>query len=102
MITHYRYESGKSACGRNNHNLTGTSDVKRVRCKNCLDSHGYQQGIWFSEFQNLTGTEPRGLREWAAGTMPFDTAAHHSLASYRAETASLADRLERQLEPLII
>lgn len=30
MITHYMYESGKSACGRNNHNLTGTSDVKKM------------------------------------------------------------------------
>lgn len=102
MVTHYTYEGGKIACGRNNHELVGTSEVRRVRCKNCLDSDVYQQGIWFSEFQNQTGTEPKRLREWAAGTMPFDMAAQHSLACYRAEIAALAERLERQLDPLII
>lgn len=102
MVTHYTNERGKTACGRNNHHLVSTLEVRRVRCKSCLDSHVYQQGIWFSEFQNQTGTEPKGLREWAIGTMPFDMAAQHSLACYRAETTVLAERLERQLNPLII
>ncbi|WMJ00159.1 hypothetical protein RBU55_00985 [Pseudomonas chlororaphis subsp. aurantiaca] len=102
MVTHYTGESGKIACGRNNHYLVSTSEVSGVRCKKCLGSHVYQQGVWFGEFQRHTGTEPMGLEEWAAGTMPFAKAAQHSLTCYRIEVQEMVDRLERQLNPLIL
>ncbi|WP_454835321.1 hypothetical protein [Pseudomonas lini] len=102
MVTHYTGESGKIACGRNNHDLVGTSEVSGVRCKMCLASLAYQRGFWFSEFQSHTGTEPMGLEGWAAGTMPFDKAAQHSLACYRMEVQEMVDRLEHQLNPLIL
>lgn len=102
MVMHYSGEGGKIACGRNNHNLTGTSEVSCVRCKNCLDSQAYQQGVWFSKFQSQTGTKPMGQEEWVNGTMPFVKAAQLSLASYRMEVQETVDRLERELNPLIV
>lgn len=102
MVTHYTGKGGKIACGRSNHDLVSTSDVNRVRCKTCLGSQFYQQGVWFGEFQSHTGTEAMGLEEWAAGTMPFTQAAQHSLACYLMEAQEVADRLERALDPLTL
>ncbi|MNY44254.1 hypothetical protein D3C86_1792650 [compost metagenome] len=71
--------------------------MKRVNCQKCVGSAKYQQARWFAEFQDNTGTEPMGLEEWVAGTMPFAQAAKHSLACYRMEAEETADRLEREL-----
>ena len=60
------------------------------------------QGRWFVEFHDNTGTEPMGLKEWAAGTMPFTQAAQYSLACYRMEVQETADRLERELSTRFI
>ncbi|WP_116818279.1 hypothetical protein [Pseudomonas savastanoi] len=102
MVMHYSGEGGNIACGRNNHAITNTREVSRVRCRNCLDSQGYQQGLWFSEFQIHTGAEPKGLEEWADGTTPFEKAAQYSLACFRQETQEMVDRLENQLNTLIL
>ncbi|MCF5554260.1 hypothetical protein GIV71_28070 [Pseudomonas syringae] len=102
MVVHYSGEGGKIACGRNNHELGSTSEISRVRCKNCLDSQAYRQGVWFNTFEGQTGTEPVGLDEWANGTMPFAKAAQHSLACYQMEVQATVDRLERALNPLIV
>lgn len=102
MVIHYSGEIGKIACGRNDHDLVCTSEVSRVRCENCLDSRSYKQGIWFSDFQGQTGTEPKGLNAWADGTMPFVKAAQYSLACYRTEVQERIDLLERHLDPLIV
>ncbi|AZC91311.1 hypothetical protein C4K29_5032 [Pseudomonas chlororaphis subsp. piscium] len=46
--------------------------------------------------------KPMGQEEWVNGTMPFVKAAQLSLASYRMEVQETVDRLERELNPLIV
>lgn len=96
------YSPGASlACGQTN-NTNSTNEVKRVTCQKCAGSTIYRQGYWFAAFQDHTGTEPMGLEEWAVGTMPFDKAAQYSLACFRQETQEMIDRLEHQLNPLVL
>jgi hypothetical protein len=35
MVTHFSVTTGDVACGRNNHDVTGTRDKRRVSCRSC-------------------------------------------------------------------
>lgn len=55
MVTHYTVASGQVACGRNNHDLTATSNRDQVTCKTCLRS------------EKFTVTESPASSRWECG-----------------------------------
>lgn len=59
------------------------------------------QRAWFNEFEAVTGGDAVGLGDLEAGLTTFAQAAKHSLACFRQESQEIADRLERELNPLI-
>lgn len=102
MITHYAPRGGQVACGRNNHDLNSTPQPAGVRCKKCLSSHSFKQGLWFDEFQKRTGTEAIGLEDWSDGTSTFSVAAQYSIDCFLREAEEMAQGLERDLRPLVV
>lgn len=73
MVTHYTYPSGQIACGRNNHDLTATSNREQVTCKTCrrtekfLASERPAAGPWACGKTNVAQmfvkemTRPKGM-----------------------------------------
>ncbi|WP_116892939.1 hypothetical protein [Pseudomonas savastanoi] len=60
------------------------------------------QRAWFKEFEDTTGGSALGLEDFEDGLTTFAEAAQHSIAAYRQEAQATADRLERELNPLIL
>ncbi|MNC21646.1 hypothetical protein D3C75_696300 [compost metagenome] len=60
------------------------------------------QRAWFKEFEDSTGGSALGLEDFEDGLTTFIEAAQHSIAAYRQEAQATADRLEREMNPLII
>lgn len=61
-----------------------------------------EQQAWFKEFEDSTGGSALGLEDFEDGLMTFAEAAQYSLACYRQEAQATADRLELELNPLIL
>lgn len=49
MVLHYSVGKGAVACGRNDHNVTATSQRERVTCKSCRRSERYISSTSASE-----------------------------------------------------
>lgn len=60
------------------------------------------QRAWFEDFEACTGGSAHGLEDFEDGHIGFAEAAQHSLACYRMEAHDIANRLERDLNPLIL
>lgn len=45
MVLHYSVGTDAVACGRNDHNVTATSQRDRVTCRNCLRSERFTSSI---------------------------------------------------------
>lgn len=42
MVTHFNMATGEVACGRNNHDVTGSRDKGRVTCRNCRSTEVFK------------------------------------------------------------
>lgn len=78
--------------------ITGDKGTTMIKPPSMSDA----QRAWFKEFEDSTGGSALGLEDFVDGLTTFAEAAQHSIAAYRQEAQATADRLERELNPLIL